>query len=233
MYAQFKDLVGKTSKMQIIVPANPEVSGYDNILYQLYFDLENLTTSNYEALNENSLDYLNKVVLVPSDVLLSDEYIIQDARTAYNALNQDLTKYGYDQAYLDELYNNLVAAEEKWNKLNTERISHVYEYLLADIEALGSEYEFAKLKDYYSIVDRLEVINRHDLKYIDQSNVESFKRGFDKYFKDLNDDVNILTDINTLPTSTVTKVGLVVVSSAAGLLGIGALALFLMKRKNY
>ena len=57
--------------------------------------------------------------------------------------------------------------------------------------------------------------------------------GFDKYFKDLNDDVNILTDINTLPTSTVTKVGLVVVSSAAGLLGLGALALFLIKRKNY
>ena len=232
-YAQFKDLVGKTSKMQIIVPANPEVSGYDNILYQLYFDLENLTTSNYEAINTNSLDYLNKVVLVPTDVLLSHEYIIQDARTAYNALNQDLTKYGYDQAYLDELYNNLVKAEEEWNKLNTERISHVYEYLLADIEALGSEYEFAKLKDYYSIVDRLEVINRHDLKYIDQSNVDSFKRGFDKYFKDLNDDVNILTDINTLPTSTVTKVGLVVVSSAAGLLGLGALALFLIKRKNY
>ena len=131
------------------------------------------------------------------------------------------------------LYNNLVKAEEEWNKLNTERISHVYEYLLADIEALGSEYEFSKLKDYYSIVDRLEVINRHDLKYIDQSNVDSFKRGFDKYFKDLNDDVNILTDINTLPTSTVTKVGLVVVSSAAGLLGLGALALFLIKRKNY
>ena len=232
-YAQFKDLVGKTSKMQIVIPANKDVSGYDNILYQLYFDLENLTKSDYEALNTYSLDYLNKVVLVPTNVLLSDEYIIQDARTAYNALNQDLTKYGYDQAYLDELYNNLVQAEIAWNKLNTERISHVYEYLLADIKALGSDYEFSKLKDYYSIVDRLEVINRHDLKYIDQSNVDSFKRGFDQYFKDLNDDVNILTDINTLPTSTVTKVGLVVVSSAAGLLGIGALVLFLIKRKNY
>ena len=39
-YAQFKNLIGMTSKMQIVIPANKDVSGYDSILYQLYFDLE-------------------------------------------------------------------------------------------------------------------------------------------------------------------------------------------------
>ena len=231
-YAQFKDLIGKASKMDIVIPANEEVSGYDNILYQLYFDLENLTKSEYIALNENSLDYLNKVVKVPTKVLLSDEVIIQDARTAYNALNQDLTEYGYSKEYLDRLYDNLVKAEAEWEKLNTERISHVYEYLLKDIEALGGVYDFNKLSDYYSIKDRLDIIERHDLKYIDQSNVDSFKKGFDKYFKDLNDDVNVLTEISTLPTTTVNKVGLIVVSSVIGLSGIGAIVVILLKRRG-
>ena len=90
-----------------------------------------------------------------------------------------------------------------------------------------------KINDYYSIVKRLDIVNRHDLKYIDQSNVESFKKEFDKYFKDLNEDVNILTDISTLPTTSVNKVGLIVVSSMITTIGIGAVVFTILKRKIY
>ena len=51
--------------------------------------------------------------------------------------------------------------------LNDERITHVYEFLINDIENLGSKFEFSKINDYYSIVKRLDIVNRHDLKYID------------------------------------------------------------------
>lgn len=230
-YAQFKDLVGKAKKMNIVIPANEDVSGYDNILYQLYFDLENMVVSSYEALDSYSIDYLNKVSLISDDVSLSDEYIIQDARTAYNVLTQDLTKYGYSKDYLDSLYEKLVNAETKWNALNTARISHVYEYLINDIEELGSKYDFNKINDYYSIVKRLDIVDRHDKKYIDQSNVEAFKKEFDQYFKDLNDDVNILTEISTLPTTSVNKVGLIVASSVLGIGGLSMLAFILIKRR--
>lgn len=232
-YAQFIDLVGKTKKMNIIIPGNEDVSGYDNILYQLYFDLDNKTVSDYIAMDSYSIDYLNKVEMIPDEIKLSDELIIQNARTAYNVLTQDLTKYGYEEEYLNELYEKLVSAEEKWNKLNSERINHVYEFLINDIESLGSKYDFNKINDYYSIVKRLDIINRHDLKYIDQSNVESFKKEFDKYFKDLNDDVNILTDISTLPTTSVNKVGLIVVSSVVTTFSGLAVVFILLKKKNY
>ena len=232
-YAQFIDLVGKTKKMNITIPGNEDVSGYDNILYQLYFDLDNKTVSDYIAMDSYSIDYLNKVAMIPEEIKLSDELVIQNARTAYNVLTQDLTKYGYEEEYLNELYDKLVTAEEKWNKLNSERINHVYEFLINDIESLGSKYDFNKINDYYSIVKRLDIINRHDLKYIDQSNVESFKKEFDKYFKDLNDDVNILTDISTLPTTSVNKVGLIVVSGVVTTFSGLAVVFILLKKKNY
>ena len=232
-YGQFVDFVGKTKKLSIILPTNTDVTGYDSILYQLYFDLENKTTSSYVALDSNSIDYLNKVVLIKDEVKLSDEYIIQNARTAYNVLTQDLTEYGYSKDYLDSLYQKLVDAEIKWNELNSARINHVYEFLIKDIEALGSKYDFNKIDDYYSIVKRLEIVNRHDKKYIDQSNVDAFKKEFDEYFKDLNDDVNILTEISNLPTTSVNKVGLVVVSSVLGISAIGTVAFILIKRKFY
>ena len=178
--------------------------------------------------------FLNVVIYrLPNEIKLSDEVIIQNARTAYNVVTQDLTKYGYSKEYLDGLYEKLVNAENTWKLLNDERITHVYEFLINDIENLGSKFEFSKINDYYSIVKRLDIVNRHDLKYIDQSNVESFKKEFDKYFKDLNEDVNILTDISTLPTTSVNKVGLIVVSSMITTIGIGAVVFTILKRKIY
>ena len=50
-------------------------------------------------------------------------------------------------------------------------------------------------------------------------------------FKDLNDDVNILTEISTLPTTSVNKVGLIVASSVLGIGGLSMLAFILIKRR--
>ena len=183
----------------------------------------------YVALNTKSIDYLNKVVLVPSTVTLHDKNTIIEAKTAYNLLDQDLTQYGYSKDYLDNLYNNLIKAEEEWNKLNAARINKVYEFLIKDIENLGSTYQFDKIEDYYAIVEKLDIVNRDDLEYIDKTNVEEFKKQFDEFFKDLNDDVNVMKDITSLPTTTVNKVGLIVGISA----GISVLGLaFIIIRKR-
>ena len=228
-YGQFRDMVGKAEKLNIIVPANSELDGYNGTLYKLYFKLDELETSEYIALNSTSIDYLNKVSLVPTTVELNDKKIIEDARTAYNLLDQDLSVYGYSQDYLDSLYANLLQAEAAWKELNDARINKVYKHLIADINALGSSYDFNKISDYYKIVEALEIVNRDDKNYIDQSNVDEFKKQFDEYFKNLNDDVNVMTDITTLPTTTVNKVGLIVGISASISLG-GLLFVFIKKR---
>ncbi len=230
-YGQFKDMVGKAEKLNIIIPANKDVTGYDGTLYKLYFDLEKLEKSEYIALNSTSIDYLNKVALVPTEVELNDVKIIQDARTAYNLLDQDLTEYGYSQQYLNDLYENLVQAEEAWKKLNDARINKVYKHLIEDINALGSSYDFNKISDYYAIVEALEIVNRDDKNYIDQTNVEQFKKEFDEFFKNLNDDVNVMTDITTLPTTTVNKVGLIVGISAS--LSLGGFLFVLIKKRFF
>ena len=230
-YGQFVDIVGNAKKLNIIVPANEEVSGYDGILYNLYFDLSKLEKSEYIAINQNSIDYLNKVALVPETVTLNDVEIIQDARLAYNLLNQDLTEYGYEIEYLNNLYENLVKAEAAWKELNDARINKVYKHLIADINALGSSYDFNKIADYYKLVEALEIVDRDDLNYIDKTNVDNFKKEFEEFFKDLNEDVNIMTDITTLPTTTVNKVGLVIGISAS--LSLGGLLFVLIKKRLF
>ena len=87
------------------------------------------------------------------------------------------------------------------------------------------------VNDYYSIVDELERMDKNDKKYIDTTHVDSFKAGFDEYFKNLSDDINTLDEINKLPTTTVNKVGLAI---AVGILGSTSLfaivSLFFKKR---
>lgn len=224
-YGHFKDLVGRTEKLNLIIPGNDDVTGYDNIIYKLYFDYDNVKKSDYIALNTKSIDYLDKVSLISKDVKLSDGDTIINARTAYNLLNQDLTKYGYSQEYLDELYNNLVNAEEKWNTLNSTRINKVYEYLINEINELGSTYSFDKLSKYYEINEMLEIVDRDDKKYIDVTNVEGFKKGFEDYFKNLNEDINTVKDITTLPVTTVNKVGVAVVAASLGVSLLAIVAL--------
>ncbi len=228
-YGQFKNMVGLAKKMNIIIPENANEESYNDTIYSLYFDLEKLEKSSYVALDASSIDYLNKVSMVPTNVTLSDKKIIEDARTAYNLLTQDLTKYGYTQAYLDEAYQNLENAEAAWSKLNMARINKVYSFLISDIESLGSTYEFNKLSDYYKIVEALEIINRDDKKYIDTTNVDKFKEGFDEYFKDLNDDVNTVTEVGNLPTTTVNKVGLIIASTS--LITLGTILVFIIRKK--
>ena len=71
-YGQFVDMIGKTKKLNIVIPANEDVTGYDGTLYNLYFDLNNIQTSDYIALNQTSIDYLNKVTLIPDEIELND-----------------------------------------------------------------------------------------------------------------------------------------------------------------
>lgn len=231
-YGQFKDLIGLATKMNLIIPGNDDVTGYDSILYKLYFKYDSLEVSDYIALNTKSIDYLDKVSLISKDVKLSDEDIIKNARTAYNLLNQDLTQYGYSKEYLDELYNNLVTAEEKWNSLNSARINNAYEYLINEINELGSSYSFDKLSKYYEINELLKIIDRDDKKYIDVTNVDGFKKGFEDYFKNLNEDINTMKDINTLSVSTVNKVGIAVVTASLGV-SLLAIVSIIFKKKLF
>ncbi len=227
-YAQFKDRVGLAEKMNLIIPANADETTYKDLVYRLYFNTDTMTKSDYEAMDRKSIDYLNKVKLIPTDVKINDEMIIKDARTAYNLVTQDLTKYGYSEAYLTMLQNNLTAAEAKWNEINMTRINKNYGHIIDNINKLGSVYDFDKISTYYEIVEALRIVDRDDKKYIDTTSVDSFKKGFDEYFNDLNKDIEVVTEISTLPTTKVNKVGIVIVSTTA--LSIGMLLIFIKKR---
>jgi len=240
-YGQFKDMVGLTEKLNIVISSNANVSSYQTPIYNLYFnweeyDYENMENNekffnDYEALDEYSLDYLNKVSLIPDEVLIIHGNIIMEAKTSYNLLKQDLTKYGYSQEYLDSLYNKLIKAEETWNELNDARIQKTYKYLIEEIQELGPDYSHDKIKLYNTIIKEINLISKEEKRYLDISNVESFKDGLDQYFKDLSDEIDTIENISTLPITSVNKVGMTIALATTGAIaGLTLLGIIIKKR---
>ena len=231
-YGQFVTLIGlNTKKLNIIIPKNKNVSGYDNILYGLYFDLETMEKSKYTALDHISIEFLDKINLVPEVVNLNDKLIIEDARRAYNALKQDLTDFGYTKDEVLAMEALLVSAESQYKNLMTQRINKIYGYLIEEINELGPKYQFNKIADFHKILGDLNLIDKEDKKYIDTTNVEKFQEEYQEYFTNLREEVAVITQISTLPTSTVNKVGLVVANVTLGLGGLGSMLFFIFKKR--
>ena len=218
-YAQFKNLIGTVEKLDIVLPSNKDLEGYDNLLYTLYFDTDNATISKYVAKDKYTINYLDCIFLVPAaeDVDLNDKDVIAKARNAYNQLKQDLDDFGYTKEELDALYKNLVEAENAFAKLMTDRVSVKYDYLISTIKSLGNKYSYDKVSQYYEILDLIKLVDKEELKYIDQANVNAFRKGYTEYFNKINEEIDTLKEISKLPTTPVNKVGLAVVSITSGI----------------
>ncbi|MGM9969602.1 MAG: leucine-rich repeat protein [Anaeroplasma sp.] len=208
-YGHFNTLVGFGDKLNIILPANSNLEGYDSVIYSLFFDLDNKVISKTVSLDKYSLDFLDKIKLVPTDnISLNDEDVIVNARTAYNAVKQDLTKFGYTKEELNQMEQILTNAEAKFKELMLERVEKKYDYLIEDIKKFGSTFDLDKISEYFRLAGLLENVNEDYKKYIDYSNLDNFKTEYDSFFKNLNDDSQAIKQIATLSTNEVTKVGL-------------------------
>lgn len=208
-YGQFKFMVGTSERLKLVLPSN-SVEGYDNILYSLYFDMDDIERTTFVSKDKYTLNYLDKIVLVPTGkITLKDDKAITDARAAYNALRQNLKDFNYDMDELNALYENLVRAEKDYKELKTAQVSSRYVDLIAEIKALGSEFNISKVDDYAKLALELQKIDENDKEYMDTSNVDNFKINYENYIKNLTEEVDTLKQISELPTYDVARAALV------------------------
>ena len=233
-YAQFVDFIGTINLLNIIVPNMEDIKGYDNVMYNLYFDYDKKEVSKYTGSRDKlTLEFFDKIKLVPTEnISLNDEDIIVGTRTVYNRLKQDLKSF-VSEDELNSMLNRLANAEKKLDTLKSERVYHEYGDLIADIKALGS-YSYEKIARYNELYEMYDLISLDDRKYIEASVVEGFeqfKKDYDLYFKNLYEDVEQLEQMTELPTTPVQITTAAYVSIASSVLaGINVLGLVLGKK---
>lgn len=203
-YGQFKAMVGTIPPMHIILPANSGLEGYDNTIYGLYFDMENMEISNVVSKDKNTINYLDKIALVPTeDITLKDETTVVEARTAYNSLKQNLLDFGYSQQEIDAMKEKLLSAESVIYELKLASIQKKYRVVIQDINDLGSEFHVSKIEAYADIMEQLREIDSAEKTYINTECLDEFKEGYDAYLEALAKDIAILDEISELPSAEV------------------------------
>ncbi len=142
-YFNFVDLVGKRQPIEMILPSNSDISGYDNVIYLVYFGtVANAQRSEYVAMEQsmkNFLEYGRKVAEIAT-LTLDDEALVSQAVIALNAIKQKPETFGIDMNEWNELRTAVTGAREKIVRLKIEYAKKVIRDIQARIDALSDTY---------------------------------------------------------------------------------------------
>ncbi len=98
-YFNFINLVGAFEPIQMILPSNADVTGYDSIIYEAYFGkVDGAKRSDYVAQEQNMINFYTYAKKIDSlnVITLTAETLVNRALSAYNAMTQNPADFGYD-----------------------------------------------------------------------------------------------------------------------------------------
>ena len=143
-YYTFIDLVGKREPIRMILPANGTLEGYDSLIYLVYFgpsgEAERCDYVAMEKTMINFIDYASQIAALHT-VTLMDETLINNALSAYNAIRQDATDYGYTREEWDAMVQTVTEAKAQLTSLKLANAGKDLQELQARIDALPAVYD--------------------------------------------------------------------------------------------
>ena len=107
-YYTFIDLVGKKEPIEMVLPANKDVEGYDSLVYLVYFgEVENAERNTTLAKEPNLITFvtLAKEIKEYDEIVIAHEDKVNTALTALRAIKQDYSFFGYSEEEWNNLYN--------------------------------------------------------------------------------------------------------------------------------
>ena len=105
-YYTFIDLAGKNEAIDMVLPANKDVEGYDALVYTMYFgNVEDAERNTYLAKEQNLITFLElaEEIKTYEQVLIKHADTIKTALTCLRAVKQDPSFFGINQEYWNEL----------------------------------------------------------------------------------------------------------------------------------
>lgn len=154
-YYNFIDLLGKYESISMILPSNPDAEGYDSLNYLVSFGpVSEAERSDYIAMDKtliNFIEYATKISGINA-VTLSHETLINNAVTAYNALKQKGTDFGYSEEEWNNMIDTVIAAKAKLVALKLANASNAARTIQELINKLPDTYS----SEYKSAMAEIE-----------------------------------------------------------------------------
>ena len=105
-------ILTREEPIEMVLPANKDVEGYDSLVYLVYFgEVENAERNTTLAKEPNLITFvtLAKEIKEYDEIVIAHEDKVNTALTALRAIKQDYSFFGYSE----EEWNNLVKTVEE------------------------------------------------------------------------------------------------------------------------
>lgn len=196
-YLTFINLVGKRNPIGWILPENDDIEGYEGIIYEAYFGkISSAERSDYEAKNKNLITFYEnaKKIAQINKVALTDEKLINKTLTAYNAIKQDYTKYGYDKTEWEELVKVVKKAKNDLRLLQFENASLAVKNIQKEIDKLNPVFAASRLQELRALREKLDTISVEEQSLLDLTNYNALMESYNKYIETLEKEVAPVTN---------------------------------------
>ena len=231
-YYTFIDLVGKKEPIEMVLPANNVVEGYDSIVYQVYFgSVEDATRNTTLAKEPNLVTFvtLANEIKEYENIVIAHEDKVNEALTALRAIKQNYTFFGYSE----EEWNSLVKVVEDAQAIikdikikNAKKLVRDTNELLKQLPTEFSESMIDQLNEVTSYVSELTI----DEKYLlDLKNYNNLVSEYEDYLESKNntDQTDPVTPSNPIST---TELVIIIICCVVGACIAGTITYFVVKK---
>lgn len=199
-YYTFIDLVGKKKPIKMVLPSNPDITGYDSIVYQVYFGkVEDAKRSDYEAMHSSMINFMKYAEKVESLTIvnLNHESLINQAIASLNMVKQDPTVYGIEMSRWNELVEIVNNAKQTVRKLKLSLSSQELQQFDIILGQLPTEFKLEDLAQLKEIASKLSSLSRADRALLDLTNYNKLLESYNKYLASVNNEAEpIVNSVN-------------------------------------
>ena len=176
-YANFIDQLGKKQPIKMVLPSNEDVSGYDTIVYEVYFgELKDAERSDFVAMENNMALFIEyaEEIMKKSAITTTDELLVNNAIAAYNAIKGDYKQFGYDDETWQKMVTAAQTAFEQVRALKFSHSSYKVKQLQALIDQLEGEYDRSKIPTMKEIQAKLKNFSPSEREVLDLTALNKF-----------------------------------------------------------
>lgn len=226
-YYNFIDLLGKRQPVKMVLPSNKDISGYDALVYEVYFGtVEEAERSSFVAMESNMELFIeNALKIMSKDVItMADAKIIEDAVTAYNAIGTDYADFGYTDEQWTAMVNAAMDANTSLKQLRFSHASYAIKQLQLQIDSLAGEYDASKVPVMQDIEARLKKLKANERDVLDLTAYNAFVTEYERQPEEPDSPDEPDTPDTPVDTDTDSKSNCGNCSSKVGYEGVGTMA---------
>ncbi len=190
-YCTFVDVVGKVEPLEMVLPKNDTLSGYDALPYEAYFGaVEDAKRNDYIAMDESLAEFIEyaEKIQKASTITLAYDDIVTEAVTIYKSLSTDATKYGYTKAQWLDMVNAVETAQKTIKTLRVKTATYKAQQIQKEINELSSTFSLSMIDTLKALTKKLNDLEIRDKALLDLTTYNALNTAYNEYCEQLKEE---------------------------------------------